>query len=74
MSLRGLGDRWLAGEKIPGVTFALHDAVEVTEGERAGARGVIVLLMMVRPVPRYLVRLADGADVRVLQTALRRTK
>lgn len=28
MSSRGLGDRWLAGERIPGVTFALNDPVQ----------------------------------------------
>jgi hypothetical protein len=73
MNLRGIGDRWLAGEAIPGVSFALHDAVEITDGEDAGARGAIMLLMMVRPEPKYLVRLRDGSgDVRVLQSKMRR--
>jgi hypothetical protein len=28
----GIGDRWLAGERIPGVAFALHDPVEIVAG------------------------------------------
>ena len=68
----GLGDRWLAGETLDGVTFALNDAVEVTAGRLRGALGTITLLMAVAPEPLYLVRLASGAgDARIRQSDLR---
>ena len=73
MSLRGIGDRWLAGEAVPGVTFRHNDAVEITSGEHAGSAGVILLLMGLRPEPRYLVELRrERRDVRVPQSALLR--
>ncbi len=69
---RGLGDRWLAGTDVPGVTFALNDAVEIVAGSRAGAIGSVILLLGVDPEPSYLVELATGAgDARVRQSALR---
>lgn len=73
MSLRGIGDRWLAGEPVSGVTFHHNDAVEITTGEHAGSAGVILLLMGLRPEPRYLVELRrERRDVRVPQSSLRR--
>lgn len=73
MTLRGIGDRWLAGESVPGVTFGHNDAVEITEGEHVGEKGTIILLMALHPEPRYLVQLQEGRrDVRVRQSALRR--
>lgn len=68
---RGLGDRWLAGEAVDGVAFALHDAVEVVAGPLDGERGSITLLMGLSPEPSYLVTLAGGRDVRMRQSALR---
>ena len=73
MSLRGIGDRWLAGEAIPGVTFGHNEAVEITKGEHEGHAGAVILLMALHPEPRYLVQLREGRrDVRVSQSALRR--
>jgi hypothetical protein len=69
---RGAGDRWLAGEPVPGVEFALHDRVEVTAGPCDGERGSVSLLMSLTPDPSYLVTLATRGDVRVRQSALRR--
>jgi hypothetical protein len=71
MMTRGAGDRWLAGEAVPGVTFALHDAVEVVAGPCDGQRGAIVLLMSLSPEPTYLVSFGAGRDARVRQSALR---
>ncbi len=72
MNLRGVGDRWLAGESIAGVTFGLHDGVDVLRGPHAGASGAIILLLALHPEPMYLVGLETGAgDVRVPQSALR---
>jgi len=71
VSVRGLGDRWLAGERVSGVAFAHHDAVRIAAGPRAGAMGSIALLLAVEPEPVYLVELASGGgDVRVRQSAL----
>jgi hypothetical protein len=72
MNVRGLGDRWVAGETLPGVAYAFGDPVEVVDGARAGARGTIALLLAVSPEPRYLVALGGGGDARVRQSGLRR--
>lgn len=72
MSLRGIGDRWLAGERIEGVLFGRGDTVSIAGGERAGERGTIVLLLDLAPEPLYLVELAAGRrDLKVRQSALR---
>ena len=72
MELRGLGDRWLAGEPVPGVTFAHHDRVSIAAGRHAGERGLVQLLLAVSPEPVYLVDVGGGAHgVRVRQSALR---
>ncbi len=68
---RGAGDRWLAGDAVPGVSFALHDAVRVTGGEHDGARGTIALLIALSPEPSYLVAVAGRGDLRVRQRQLR---
>lgn len=73
MDVRGIGDRWMAGEEIPGVTFGLGDRVEILEGPNADERGAIIFLVAVRPEPLYLITLGSGrGDVRVRQSGLRR--
>jgi len=69
MERRGLGDRWLAGERVPGVGFAHHETVRITAGRFLGEVGTIALLIDVGPDPEYLVTLVGG-DVRVRQSAL----
>jgi hypothetical protein len=72
VTLHGAGDRWLAGDAVDGVAFALHDQVEIVSGANAGERGSIVLLLGLEPAPVYLVRLAaTDRHVRVRQPALR---
>jgi len=71
MELRGVGDRWMAGETVDGVTFGHGAAVEVVAGAHAGARGRVLLLLSVRPEPRYLVRIsAPSVDARLAQSML----
>lgn len=70
MSAPGLGDRWMSGERLDGVAFALHDRVRVTAGTHAGRTGVVALLLVAAPEPAYLVTLDDGGDTRVRQSAL----
>ncbi len=73
MSIRGQGDRWLAGEPVAGVEFEHHARVEIVRGVRAGQQGTIAFLMNLDADPGYLVRLDSGAgEVRVRQSALRR--
>ncbi len=68
----GLGDRWMAGEAIPGVIYAQHDPVQVAEGPHAGRAGRVLLLAAPPPAAAYLVALdGAGAPVRVAQAALR---
>lgn len=70
MSVKGAGDRWLAGENVDGVTFARHDVVRFTSGSRAGATGVIELLVALAPEPQYLIVMHDGGNVRAPQSVL----
>jgi hypothetical protein len=75
----GAGDRWMAGESLPGVTFAQHDEVEIVEGRYAGRRGRVLLLVELPPQPTFLVALQSSVDlttgtevaVRVRQSALK---
>lgn len=67
---RGLGDRWLAGERIDGVAFAQNDAVRVREGRHAGRLGRVLLLADAPPAAAYLVDLGDGRPARLAQSAL----
>lgn len=69
---RGIGDRWLHGERIEGVAYAHLQPVAIASGDHAGALGSVALLVRVRPDPVYLVQLASGGrPVRVPQAALR---
>jgi hypothetical protein len=70
-SIHGVGDRWLAGEQVPGVLFGHHDAVEIAGGPHDGSRGTVALLLALSPEPRYLVALGARGDVRVSQSSLR---
>jgi hypothetical protein len=72
VNIRGLGDRWLAGEPVPGVAFARNDSVSILGGPYAKENGVVVMLLDVRSEPVYLIALgAGGGDVRVRQSGLR---
>lgn len=71
MTTPGLGDRWLRGERLPGVAFALHDPVAIAGGSRDGQTGRVLLLLAVAPQPLYLVALDGGGDLKIRQDALR---
>ncbi len=75
MTLRGQGDRWLAGESIDGVRFKHNASVEISAGSHADKAGRVAFLMNLDADPLYLVELASGGgDVRVRQSGMRRTK
>jgi hypothetical protein len=69
----------MAGESVPGVTFAQHDEVEIVDGRYTGRRGRVLLLVELHPEPTFLVALQSGVDpttgtevaVRVKQSSLR---
>ena len=65
----GLGDRWLAGEALPGVRFGFQDAVRVRDGAHAGRTGRVLLLARVTPEVEYVVAI-DGGEVRVREGQL----
>ncbi len=72
MELRGKGDLWLAGERLPNVGFSHAAPVEIVGGRHDGEHGRIALLMNCESDPAFLVTLQGGAgDVRVRQSALR---
>jgi len=70
----GLGDRWLGGERLPGVAFAHYDTVRVVAGPHAGAQGRVLLLVTPPPEPSYLVHLPDAPrPVRLAEHELERS-
>ena len=71
MELRGVGDRWMAGEQVDGVAFGPRAPVEITGGTHTATRAVVLLLSDVREEPVYLVELAAGGVARVRQSWLR---
>ena len=66
----GDGDRWLAGDVLPGVRFGPGARVAFARGSRAGERATVMLLVAVRPEPLYHVRADAGAELHVRQSAL----
>jgi hypothetical protein len=71
VSVRGLGDRWLAGDAIDGVAFAHHEAVVLRAGPHAGSPGRVLLLASGPPDPHYLVRVdGEPRPLRVRQSEL----
>jgi hypothetical protein len=73
LEIRGVGDRWLDGERIDGIEFPLNARVVITTGRYAGKAGTVAFLMNLDEDPLYLVELSDGTgDVRVRGAGLRR--
>lgn len=64
-------ERWMAGERLPGIERALNERVEVVDGPHAGARGEVVAAVAFAPEPVFVVDLDAGTDVEVAQSALR---
>jgi hypothetical protein len=66
----GAGDRWLAGESLPGVHFGPAARVAFVRGPRAGREATVLLLVAVTPEPLYHVRADEGRELQVRQSAL----
>jgi hypothetical protein len=64
-------ERWQHGGRLEGVHFPPDAAVVVLEGDHAGRAGHVVSLQALAPEPVYVVALADGDDVGVVQSGLR---
>lgn len=72
---RGVGDRWLAGEPVPGVAFEQHTSVGIVGGRHHGDEGIVILLMALGDDPLYLVRLRSTiGEIRVRQSSLRHSE
>ena len=66
-----LDDLWFNGEAIPGATFALNDAVRITDGAHLGKLGSVLFLISLEPLPIHIVELgSDGATIEVTETDL----
>jgi hypothetical protein len=72
MTVRGAGDRWLAGEALQGIHFGLNEPVTIVRGHYKEQCGCVVLLLSLDADPVYLVALGSGGgDARVRQSQLR---
>jgi hypothetical protein len=54
--------RWTSGHELPGVLFALDQAVAVIGGPSRGRSGTVVSLLALEPEPRYRVALDSGVE------------
>jgi hypothetical protein len=53
-------ERWLSGDRPPGVELFANDTVELLVGPERGKKGKVIALLSLEPEPRYLVDLGDG--------------
>jgi hypothetical protein len=63
-------ERWMAGDRLPGVLYGLNEPVQVRRDDGAVVWGAIITLTRLEPSPRYLVELGDGRDIEVWQRQL----
>jgi hypothetical protein len=68
---RDTQNRWILGEKIPGVTYSMSQSVLVTSGPYAGSRGLLISLYSLRPEPLFHLESSDNEDFRVYQSEIR---
>ena len=61
---------FLANRPVPEVALALHDYVNVIEGEHAGDSGTVMGLADVGSDPSYVVELDSGVSFTVVESHL----
>lgn len=61
--------RWYAGERLDGARYTRGEQVRIRDGARAGEAAEILALERLDP-PTYLLKLADGGSLMVLESAL----
>ena len=61
---------FLANRPVPEVALALHDYVNVIEGEHAGDSGTVMGLADVGSDPAYVLELDSGVSVTVVESHL----
>jgi hypothetical protein len=71
LPLQDLLERWMAGETLPGVDYALNDLVEVVDGAHAGERGTVITPVQFEPTLVFAVELSSGTDIDIAQSSLR---
>ena len=66
-------ERWMAGDSLPGVAYALNDSVRITKGPHRGELGAVITLLQLSPDPVYHVELgSDGNTIQFSQSELER--
>ncbi|WP_445426026.1 hypothetical protein [Alishewanella sp. HL-SH06] len=60
-----LHNRWLGGERLPGVRFVMNDYVVVSSGNHAGEAGSVVSVIKFEPNILYIVETESGKDIEV---------
>ena len=60
-----LHNRWLGGERLPGVRFVMNDYVVVLSGVHAGEAGSVVSVVKFEPNTPYIVEAESGKDIEV---------
>jgi hypothetical protein len=71
MDLPEIHRHWFEHKPIAGAAFHLNDPVDIVAGPHAGDGGSVIDLLSLTPVPRYLVELSSGVDVRVEEHSIR---
>jgi hypothetical protein len=65
-----VANRWMAGEILDGVAYALNQPILVQLGFEQPQRGSVISLEGLEPEPRYLVELSSGRDAEMFQRHL----
>lgn len=60
-----LHNRWLGGERLPGVRFVMNDYVLVSSGNHVGKAGSVVSVIKFEPNTSYIVETESGIDIEV---------
>ena len=70
MTKSDIGQAFLNGDAIDGVSFSHNDYVKILSGIHEGDFGSLVTVVSLAPEPRYIVELESGRDGEVLQSEI----
>ena len=65
-----VANRWMAGENLDGVAYALNQPILVQHTFEQPQRGSVISLEGLEPEPKYVVELSSGRDVEIFQRHL----
>ena len=63
-------NRWILGDRLPGVEFRMLQQVVVQRGAHAGLRGELISIYSSGADPLFHLELLDGGDLYVRQSEL----